>query len=140
MLKKEPVCDATMRVCFSFPSFCAKSIALVGEFNAWNPYATPLHSYEQGWRVDLVLPMGCAYRYRYFVDGERWFNDWYADFYAPNPYGGDDSVVVTLLPYEMQHIEIICPYDHQPCSYALCVVRKGGMQEGLGNREKRFTL
>ena len=31
--------------------------------------------------------------YRYLVDGERWENDWAADTYAPNDYGGDDSVV-----------------------------------------------
>jgi hypothetical protein len=29
----------------------------------------------------------------YLVDGERRQNDWAADSYAPNEYGGDDSVL-----------------------------------------------
>jgi len=31
--------------------------------------------------------------FRYLVDGERWENDWAADAYVPNPFGGEDSVV-----------------------------------------------
>jgi hypothetical protein len=41
----------------------------------------------------VALEGGRRYRYRYLADGERWINDWAADAYAPNPFGGDDSVV-----------------------------------------------
>jgi hypothetical protein len=41
----------------------------------------------------MSLEPGRRYRYRYLADGERWINDWAADDYQPNPYGGDDSVV-----------------------------------------------
>ena len=37
-----------------------------------------------------------VYRYRYLLDGTRWENAWDADDYVPNPYGGDDSVVVVI--------------------------------------------
>ena len=30
----------------------------------------------------------------YLLDGDRWENSWKADRYEPNPFGGDDSVVV----------------------------------------------
>lgn len=32
------------------------------------------------------------HRYRYLLDGERWENDWNADDYLPNQFGGDDSI------------------------------------------------
>lgn len=34
------------------------------------------------------------YRFRYCIDGGKWRNDWCADRYEPNPFGGYDSVVV----------------------------------------------
>jgi hypothetical protein len=38
-------------------------------------------------------PAPHTYRFRYLVDGRSWENDWAADLYVPNGYGGDDSVV-----------------------------------------------
>jgi hypothetical protein len=43
--------------------------------------------------VTVDLEAGRAYRFRYLLDGERWDNDWAADAYIPNSFGGDDSVV-----------------------------------------------
>ena len=40
------------------------------------------------------LKGGRTYRYRYLVDGRRWENDWAADDYVPNEFGGEDSAVV----------------------------------------------
>lgn len=124
MLTKEPAYPGTLRVIFSLPGFCVESIYVVGDFNAWVQGATPLSPCEQGWCVEVDLPVGCAYRYRYLVNGSRWINDWNADSYVPNQFGGDDSVVVTLLPHEMDCVDIYCPYDGQPCPYALRLVRK----------------
>lgn len=46
----------------------ARSIALVGDFNDWNPAMTPLEPGRNGeWRVSLDLPPG-RYRYGYLVD------------------------------------------------------------------------
>jgi hypothetical protein len=45
--------------------------------------------------VTLELAPGKAYQFRYLLDGDRWENDWRADRYVPNPYGGDNSVVLT---------------------------------------------
>jgi hypothetical protein len=41
----------------------------------------------------LELDAGRAYRFRYVIDGWKFENDWFADRYEPNPYGGEDSVV-----------------------------------------------
>ncbi|NJN67058.1 MAG: glycoside hydrolase [Chloroflexaceae bacterium] len=98
----------TVRVTFSFPSaIWANQVALVGDFNQWDPAATPLRLHGPAWSTTLELEAGRSFRYRYLVDG-RWYNDWNADGYVPNEKGGDDSVVVTggtggipQLPYEI---------------------------------------
>ena len=42
--------------------------------------------------MTVSLNAGRAYRFRYLL-GQRWDNDWAADAYQPNDFGGDDSVV-----------------------------------------------
>ena len=46
-----------------------------------------------GFCAVVELERGRSYRFRYHLDGERWENDWAADGYVGNEYGGDDSVV-----------------------------------------------
>jgi len=46
-----------------------------------------------GFSLTVDLQAGRIYRFRYLLDGERWDNDWAADAYVPNRFGGDDSVV-----------------------------------------------
>ena len=48
---------------------------------------------EGGFSVTVGLDAGRAYRFRYLLDGQRWDNDWAADAYQANDFGGDDSVV-----------------------------------------------
>ena len=69
---------------------------LVGDFNDWDPAATPMKRGKGGaFRVTLELEPGREYRFRYLVNGEYWCNDWQADAYVPNEWGGDNCVVVT---------------------------------------------
>ena len=46
-----------------------------------------------GFSVTIELDAGRVYRFRYLLDGQRWDNDWAADAYVRNDFGGDDSVV-----------------------------------------------
>jgi len=72
----------------------AGSVCVLGEFNNWSPDAHPLVKREDGdFVVTLELEAGRAYRFRYVIDGWKYENDWFADRYEPNPYGGEDSVV-----------------------------------------------
>jgi len=48
---------------------------------------------QGGFSVTVDLDAGRAYRFRYLLDGQRWDNDWAADAYQHNDFGGDDSVV-----------------------------------------------
>jgi 1,4-alpha-glucan branching enzyme len=98
MMKKQLADDlASALVTFSVPSdFAGDRIAVVGEFNGWNPEANVLQPNGNGaCTCTVALELGRHYRFRYLVDGERWENDWEADYYEPNEFGGNDSVVRT---------------------------------------------
>jgi hypothetical protein len=71
----------------------SKHISLVGEFNAWCPTANPLEPDGDELVAQVLLPAGRSYRFRYLVEDDRWLNDWAADSYTNNEFGGDDSVV-----------------------------------------------
>jgi 1,4-alpha-glucan branching enzyme len=67
-------------------------VCLLGEFNDWSSTADPMYCEGHDYVTELVVASGRAYRFRYLIDGDRWQNDWAADSYAPNEFGGDDSV------------------------------------------------
>jgi Glycogen recognition site of AMP-activated protein kinase len=53
----------------------AVSVAVVGDFNQWDPAATPLIRSETGeWSVTISLPPG-RYRFSFLVDGRTWVAD-----------------------------------------------------------------
>ena len=81
----------------------ATRAAVCGEWDGWSTDAHPMEqAAEGGFRLTVELPAGRAYRFRYLLDGERWENDWAADAYVPNGFGGEDSLVdVTALAEEV---------------------------------------
>ena len=83
------------RVTFTVdPRAGAQAAAVCGEWNEWSADADVMHHDAQGgFSVTVDLDAGRAYRFRYLLDGQRWDNDWAADAYQPNEFGGDDSVV-----------------------------------------------
>jgi len=92
-LKTRPVCKVT----FTLPKEAAaeaESVCVMGEFNNWSPDANPMTRRTNGdFSVSLDLEKGRSYRFRYLIDGWKFENDWKADRYESNPYGGEDSVV-----------------------------------------------
>ncbi len=71
----------------------AGCVSLAGEFNAWSPDACPLDKAPGGmWERVLALPPG-RYEYKFIVDG-LWQNDPGCTVYAPNPFGGENSVLI----------------------------------------------
>ena len=76
------------------PQVGAQTAAVCGEWNDWSADADVMHrDAEGGFSVTVGLDAGRAYRFRYLLDGQRWDNDWAADAYVRNDFGGDDSVV-----------------------------------------------
>jgi 1,4-alpha-glucan branching enzyme len=74
----------------------AERVCLVGDFNDWDEQATRMKRQNGGaFAVSLNLEPKREYQYRYLINGENWQNDTKADKYVPNPFNGDNSVVVT---------------------------------------------
>ncbi len=83
-------------VTFQLPaSIWAESVNLVGDFNDWNRRSHPMTRSRQDdrWQITLELERGRSYQFRYLVNGTDWQNDWHADRYVPNAYGGENSVL-----------------------------------------------
>ena len=69
--------------------------AVVGEFNDWSETANPMSKDDDGrWTATISLEPSRTYRFRYHLGADRWENDWNADHYVGNDFGGADSVVV----------------------------------------------
>ena len=86
----------TCRVTFDLPAEVeAESVYLCGEFNDWDKNQYQLKARKKGnFSITITLEAGKEYRFRYWIDGERWENDWDADRYVPNEFGTEDSVVI----------------------------------------------
>ncbi len=83
------------RVWFYLPADVdADTAYLVGDFNDWDERDRPMKRKKDGtFYAAVTLETGKEYQYRYFLDGERWENDWEADDYAPNDLRTENSVV-----------------------------------------------
>ena len=58
----------------------ARAVAVVGDFNDWQPGAHPLVAREDGTlAVTLNLPPEHSYGFRYLAAGDYWFDDEHAD-------------------------------------------------------------
>ncbi|SRR5258707_11989716 len=86
------------KVTFSVPATveeAPESVYVVGDFNNWDAQATPMDKKSGKFAVTVDLDLNREYQYRYLVNGHNWLTDGEADKYAPNPYSGDNAVVIT---------------------------------------------
>jgi 1,4-alpha-glucan branching enzyme len=98
MIEKEHMGNGLVRVTFRVSQeIWADSIALVGEFNAWDPHSLLLHQSrsDEDWTVTIDLESHRSYRFRYVVNGKEWMDDDHCDGCELNVYGTFDSVVCT---------------------------------------------
>jgi Glycogen recognition site of AMP-activated protein kinase len=69
------------------------TVALVGDFNDWDPHATPLRpASDSVWSVVVPLRPG-RYRYTFVVDGTRWSRDPAAPRALEDDFGTPTSVI-----------------------------------------------
>ena len=69
------------------------AVALVGDFNDWDPDATPLRPASDSlWSVVVPLAPG-RYRYTFIVDGTRWYRDPSAPRALEDDFGTPTSVI-----------------------------------------------
>ena len=69
----------------------AQSVAVAGSFNSWQPEQAST-SGNGGWIKELAIGPG-RYEYMFVIDGQ-WMADPNAKEFAPNPFGGQNSVLV----------------------------------------------
>lgn len=93
---KKNVCKVTFRMSRNEVQG-ADEVNLVGDFNDWDINATPMKKLKNGdFSITLELEVGKVYQYRYFLDHERWENDWDADEYVQSYIGDVDNSVVIV--------------------------------------------
>ena len=73
----------------------AVSVAIVGDFNGWDPQRTRLvrSTHEGLWRARLKLPPG-VYQYSFVLDGSTWVSDPLAKTVLADGFGGKNSVII----------------------------------------------
>ncbi len=91
-LKTKPVCKVT----FTVPAEDAKKVAVVGDFNNWNPKGSLLKKLKNGtFKGTFDLPSESSYEFRYLVDG-AYVNDEAADRYQWNDFAGAENEVIEI--------------------------------------------
>ena len=96
VLKSKPEC----KVKFSLTTEeagNAEQVALVGDFNSWDPAASPMKRLKNGdFTITLTLPVGSSNKFRYLADGNTWINDPQADAYEYCSFAQGDNSVLNL--------------------------------------------
>jgi hypothetical protein len=71
----------------------ARTVQAAGDFNGWNPQATPLEPVSNGaWTVTIPLEPG-RYGYQFVVDGEQWIADPFAVEHNDDGFGSRNAVL-----------------------------------------------
>lgn len=85
---------AAQSVRFEVAAPGAARVALVGDFNEWDPAATPLQATRRNgvWSVTVPIAPG-RHEYAFVLDGERWIPDPRAPRAATADFGSPNSVV-----------------------------------------------
>jgi len=77
---------------FTLSAPAAHAVALVGDFNAWDPMATALQQRDGTWTVVIPVTPG-RHQYGFVVDGAQWIADPSAPQSADGDFGTANSVV-----------------------------------------------
>ncbi|MDD3050723.1 MAG: isoamylase early set domain-containing protein [Candidatus Cloacimonetes bacterium] len=96
-LKSKVKCKVTFKITKD-ESLDAEKVAIVGEFNQWSLQVEPMKKLKNGdFTQTLELDSGKEYQFRYFIDDERWENDFGADRYVYSPFANCDNSVVSCI-------------------------------------------
>ncbi len=92
VIKSKPICKVT----FSIEAKDAKEVAVVGDFNNWNPELGTLSKLKNGTFKGLFeLPINATYEFKYLVDGV-YSNEPEADGVKWNDFAGAENSFLTV--------------------------------------------
>ena len=95
-LKSKNVCKVTFSIDAELIAG-AKEVAVLGEFNAWDPSEDTMRKLKDGsFTKTIELEVGREYQFRYLVDGKTWINDKEADKYTYSGVAAEENSVVSL--------------------------------------------
>jgi hypothetical protein len=73
----------------------AARVSLVGDFNRWDPSATPMERTPTGGTWSVVVPLSAGrHEYAFVVDGKQWLPDPSAPLAPVDGFGAPNSVVL----------------------------------------------
>ena len=82
------------RLIFRFHHDTARSVALAGDFNGWNPAeAAFVKQANDLWRAEIEMPAAGSYEYKFVVNDDHWMDDPSNGVKVPDNHGGFNSVV-----------------------------------------------
>jgi 1,4-alpha-glucan branching enzyme len=82
------------KLVFSYHDDAARSVALAGDFNGWDPARARFVKRRAGdWRAEITPPPPGRYQYKFVVDEARWMDDPSNAVKEPDSYGGLNSVI-----------------------------------------------
>jgi hypothetical protein len=87
--------DTVRLVQFVLVAPSASRVSLVGDFNNWDPAATPLRPTRRSggvWTISVPLAVG-RHQYAFIVDGTRWMTDPTAPTAVEDDFGVPNSVI-----------------------------------------------
>ncbi|MGY8915234.1 MAG: isoamylase early set domain-containing protein [Flavobacteriales bacterium] len=91
-LKTKPVCKVT----FTVPAEDAKKVAVVGDFNDWNPKKNELKKLKNGtFKGTFDLPVENTYEFKYLIDGD-YVTEAEADGFKWNEFAGTENPILAL--------------------------------------------
>ena len=73
----------------------ARQVAVVGDWNGWDPEVHLLHDPEGDglWRTTITLRRGREYQYQFLVDDTVWMSDPSTSIRVDDGFGGTNSVL-----------------------------------------------
>ncbi len=85
--------SVTVRLTLEAPG--ARQVAVVGDWNGWDPQAQPLSDPDGDgvWEIELRLPPGQELQYQFLIDGKRWIPDPTVPLQVEDGFGGLNSVL-----------------------------------------------
>lgn len=95
-LKSKPVCKVRFKMNAEEVGGCDE-LYLVGSFNDWNERNTPMKKAKDGsFAVEIDLPLGERYMFRYLRPDGAWLSDSAADGYENCAYTGARNSIIQL--------------------------------------------